>query len=435
MLRYVIVLIATLGVGACGVTMPHADKPKTLTLIYSGNLNGELEPCGCSDGGNYGGIKRRLTLLKALRAEDPQLVAVSAGGLISSESPRDRLKSEYILSGFASFKYDAIGVQWRDLAYGHDLLKSQPLPWVSTNWLHSGDFLEQRVIERPQAKLAFFSWLDPKESPFKEMAGMHQGVSDDTAELLRQLRQAKSAGMLTILSTTLPLKKIEQDFKLDDVDILIVRAGYEVYDEPQQAGNTLVLKPGSRGMRVGKLVLTIDNNRISQWQHAVLDMPQTMDDAPELTAWYDEYNAKVKEAYLAGVESKKAQEAGTSPYASAQACKACHAPQFDKWTQTLHSQAFSKLEEVSKSFDPDCIGCHTVGFEQPGGYIDTLTTPALANVQCENCHGAGRAHVDSKGKEKMPNSGWPRERMCAQCHVQKHSPEFNLDQYWPQIAH
>lgn len=435
MLRTLITLIAAMGLAACGATTPQADKPKSLTLLYSGNLNGELEPCGCSDGGNYGGIKRRLTLLKSLRAEDPDLVAISSGGLISSDSPRDRLKSEYILSGFASFKYDAIGIQWRDLAYGHDLLKSQSLPWVSSNWIHSGDFSERRVIERPQAKLAFFSWLDPKDSPFKEMAGMHQGVSDKTAELLRELRQAKSTGMLTILSTTLPLKKVEQEFKLDDVDILLVRAGHEVYDEPQQVGNTLVLKPGSRGMRLGKLVLTLDHNRIAQWRHAVLDMPQTMEDASELAAWYEEYNAKVKEAYLASVEIKKAQESGASPYAGPQACKDCHATQYDKWTHTLHARAFSKLEDVNKSFDPDCIGCHTVGFEQPGGYIDILTTPDLANVQCENCHGSGRAHVDAKGKEKMANAGWPRERMCAQCHVHEHSPEFNLQLYWPQIAH
>ena len=89
-----------------------------LTLIYSGNLDGELEPCGCSEEGNLGGIKRRATILSLVRKENPQVITISAGGLLSSDGPGDRLKSEYILKGFAKLNYDAIGVQWRDLVYG-----------------------------------------------------------------------------------------------------------------------------------------------------------------------------------------------------------------------------------------------------------------------------------------------------------------------------
>ena len=93
-------------------------SPDTLTIIYSGNLDGELEPCGCSDEGNYGGIKRRATMLNRLREEVPGLIALSAGGLLSSDGVTDRIKAEFILKGFTGFGYDAIGLQWRDLSYG-----------------------------------------------------------------------------------------------------------------------------------------------------------------------------------------------------------------------------------------------------------------------------------------------------------------------------
>lgn len=87
-----------------------------LTLVYSGNLDGELEPCGCSEGGNKGGIKRRVQKVDELRAEEPNLLLISAGGLLISEMPQDKLKSEYILKGLEALDYDAIGVQWKDLA-------------------------------------------------------------------------------------------------------------------------------------------------------------------------------------------------------------------------------------------------------------------------------------------------------------------------------
>src|SRR3569832_2391767 len=51
-----------------------------VTLIYSGNVDGELEPCGCSPEGDLGGVRRTATLLDHLRAEQTNLFAGSAGG-------------------------------------------------------------------------------------------------------------------------------------------------------------------------------------------------------------------------------------------------------------------------------------------------------------------------------------------------------------------
>jgi hypothetical protein len=76
-----------------------------------------------------------------------------------------------------------------------------------------------------------------------------------------------------------------------------------------------------------------------------------------------------------------------------------------------------------------------VGFEKPGGFIDMNVTGHLLGVQCESCHGAGRAHVESTGTKALPNKDWPREKICAQCHTQPHSPAFNFERYWPKIAH
>ena len=51
---------------------PAAAQPTDgrLSLIYSGNLDGELEPCGCTAEGDFGGIRRRATALATLRKHD-----------------------------------------------------------------------------------------------------------------------------------------------------------------------------------------------------------------------------------------------------------------------------------------------------------------------------------------------------------------------------
>jgi len=423
------VLLLAMSFAAAG-----AVEAGAVTLVYSGNLDGELEPCGCSEAGNLGGIKRRATLLQRLRAENPQLVVVSSGGLLHVEGSGDRIKSRYILTGFERLGYDAIGLQWRDLALGPGFVLNHKLPWVASNW-RDDRVPRMRLIERGEVRIAFFSWLDPADSPLQQMRGSHGLVRDDVPGLRAALREAKAQGAVTVLATELPVKLAAELLGLDGVDILIQRSAYEEYGEPFLQGETLVLQPGSRGMRLGRLELDIDAGRIRSWKHAVLPMPDTIPDADDMRDWYEAYNAEVKAAYLKRVELRKQREQGQSPYVGEEVCGTCHLAEHKTWAASDHAMAYDDLEAVGKSFDPACIQCHVVGFERPGGFVDMRLTGHLLGVQCESCHGAGRAHVEAGGKLALPNSGWKREDICAQCHTQPHSPDFDFDKYWPKIRH
>ena len=416
----------------CSTALAAAASP--LTLIYSGNLDGELEPCGCSEAGNLGGLQRRATLLDQLRREDPQMLVISSGGLLHVEGAGDRLKSEYILSGFRQLEYDAVGVQWGDLAFGPEFILGAGLPWVASNW-QDGQMVKSRRISRGGVRIAFFSWLDPAVSPLRQMKGERRLVNDNVARLHEALRRAKADGAITILATQLPEQQAARQLGLQDVDILIQRAAYEVYGEPHKLGETLVLQPGSRGMRLGQLDLRVVDGRIVDWTHKVLPMPDSIADAPRMADWYAAYNAAVKAAYLKRVELRKQQKSGQSPYVGEEVCQTCHQAEHEVWAASDHAMAYDDLEAVGKSFDPECIHCHVVGFDQPGGFVDMSITGHLMGVQCESCHGAGRAHVEAQGKAPLPNSDWDREKICAQCHTQPHSPGFVFDKYWPKIRH
>lgn len=414
-----------------------ADIP--LTVIYSGNLDGELEPCGCSEEGNLGGIKRRTKTLDGIKEKNPNAVIISAGGLITTEGTNDRIKSVYILKAFADLGYDAIGVQWKDLGFGVEFTAKNKIPWVSSNWI-ADEFAESKMISRTisgqKTALQFFSWLDPNESPARQMPGAKPLTTDKADALNRALEIAGQNKIVTILATTLPYELAKEKFSLQHVDILIERAAYEVYGEPRQIDNTLVLQPGSRGMRLGELQLQVtESGDISKWSHKIIPMPEKVGDAPRMQAWYDEYNAEVKADYLKRVELRKQRESGKSPFVGEEQCKTCHAAQYKVWQESEHAIAYEDLEVVQKAFDPECIQCHVVGFNTDGGFVDMNITSHLMNVQCENCHGAGREHVESAGQKPVANKSWSKEQMCMQCHVQKHSPSFSVEKYWPKIAH
>ena len=412
-----------------------AVESREISIIYSGNLDGELEPCGCSLEGDLGGILRRATILDQLRKKDSSLVTISSGGLLSNRpAEHDKLTAEYILKGFSQLDYDAVGFQWQDLAYGEEFLTAD-LPWVASNW-QGGFFAKVKKIRRKSVTFAFFSWLDPKQSPFQNISDKRSIVDDSTAFLVEKLKQAKKLKETTIVTTSLTLDEAKSQLPMQLIDLLISQAAYEEYGEPRWVENTLVLTPGSRGMRLGylQIVLGAEGN-IAEFSHSVIAMPQSVEDAPGLSQWYSEYNQKIEENYQKEVAIRNAQRKGDSPYAGVKACKTCHQSAYDIWKKSRHSKAYRSLSNVNKSFDPACISCHVVGYRKPGGFIASHLTKNLKNVQCESCHGAGVAHIKSKGIAPVENSTWSKEKMCAQCHTQKHSPSFQFDRYWLQVKH
>jgi DnaJ-class molecular chaperone len=58
-------------------------------------------------------------------------------------------------------------------------------------------------------------------------------------------------------------------------------------------------------------------------------------------------------------------------------------------------------------------------------------TPDLANVHCENCHGAGLAHLADQQAQYSKDAA----KSCSKCHIEDFSPDFQYGPYWMKIAH
>ena len=408
-------------------------KASTLNLVYSGNLDGELEPCGCTVEGDMGGLKRHATMIDMLRKKDSELVFVSTGGVLVSDTATDRIKSKYILSGMASLNYDAVGMQWKDFNFGESFLLSANLPFVLSN--QNSQLPIKRIIKRQKINIAFYQWLEDQEHQMMHADDLLKTVFD-LNRFEEELKTSKQAGNITIVSTTVRKKRLDEKLPLKYIDILLRPARSEQFSQPEKISGALILEAGVRGMRFGQLKVKLDNkNNVMNWQHEVIDLNSTINDSPKMDAWYKEYNAELEQDYKNRIEIRKSISEGASPYAGAESCKKCHDEEYQSWQKTNHAHAFKSLEKVNKIFDSNCVGCHSVGFEQQGGFFDASITAHLKNVQCESCHGAARQHVDSKGKTLTLNSQWSRADICQQCHNSKHSPVFDMGKYWPQVEH
>ena len=140
-------------------------------------------------------------------------------------------------------------------------------------------------------------------------------------------------------------------------------------------------------------------------------------------------------------------------FVGANKCKMCHINEAKSWSQTKMANAFELLKpgvnaeakkkaglDSAKDYTKDvtCLPCHTTGYGKPGGFVDFATTPNLAGVGCEMCHGAGGSYaVDAlmslKNKEYKKADvvaaglvATVTEAQCLSCHNNK-SPFVGKD--------
>ncbi len=131
-------------------------------------------------------------------------------------------------------------------------------------------------------------------------------------------------------------------------------------------------------------------------------------------------------AMLLGGGAVAAQD-GEFEYVGSKSCKKCHLKQYKSWEATTMGQSFEKLKpgvaveaktgagldpEADYTTDETCVGCHVTGYGKPGGFVDIETTPELANVGCESCHGPGGTYLED-GYMTLKNKEYKKAELVA----------------------
>jgi hypothetical protein len=101
-------------------------------------------------------------------------------------------------------------------------------------------------------------------------------------------------------------------------------------------------------------------------------------------------------------------------------CGECHEEEYNKFkTYSKKSKSWHSIEIMASDLTSDeiesCYECHTTGHGQAGGFVSIQSTPHLADVGCETCHGPGKAHVEADGDPSLIKRR-PSEADCTRCH-------------------
>jgi len=220
----------------------------------------------------------------------------------------------------------------------------------------------------------------------------------------------------------------------------LILAGYRTTytSHPLLLGEAVYNRTGQRGqfVAVTHLIIDPDGERLDFGGRTV-DLDRRQPAAPEIARRIAALEADAGAAAAraqAGLRRARLQQG----YLGAAVCARCHAAQQAQWEQTAHARAWATWVAAERSEDAACLECHVTGWAQPGGFAPPATAPAahesatappMANVQCEACHGPGRAHARDGTTMR------PKETTCRRCHTPAWSPNWDYARARRRIAH
>lgn len=391
-MRHIVLVILIILLLASQKTVKAGETE--LNVLYSGSLEGELEPCGCSPKTDFGGLARFAGWLRENRAGLKPYILVDAGNFTDRDTPQGRLKAEAMVKSFELIGYDAAAMMKNEEAFAEDFF----LPILERRSVH---FLSRRNQMSGSLLL------------MREGIRIHLGTGQSVPE-------DKSLNILLTDHGTADAVPAQ------GWDVIIYSTG-EAREEPDLTGSAVIVNGYPRGKKLGILTLKVnETGRVLSVRHRWEMFDAATVERAEVRNVLREYDRKVAELMKASVRPPS----GTT-YLGVKKCGECHQPFVESWQKTGHAGALAGLQRVGKASDPECLLCHTVGYGEKGGFFSAESTPELADVQCEACHGLDRAHPDDFERPMRPVTG----AVCLRCHTKENSPDFDFQKYLQKIVH
>ena len=465
-----------------GPIFENWSKP-ALALVFSGEMDGFLEPCGCAGLDNQlGGLKRRHTLIKQLESEGWPLVKLDMGGIVRRVGPQSEVKYRYALDSLIKLGYQGVGIGAKEL-----LLSSNSLLFVLVNLAQdanplvsanvslfgegSGFTRPYRVVEAGGKRIGFTAVLGKLH---QSSAENNSDVSwNDPAEAIAKIlpqMEAENCELLVLMVHGDPNEATALAKQFPAFDFVSTTGGAEVPPNRTIAveGTPVqMIEAGHKGMYVTVVGIYDDPNQPLLYQRVPLD--HRFEDSADMQQMLIDYQEELKNTGLeslgiTGVKNPDGQFVGT------EVCAECHTEAMEVFEKTPHAHATETLVKLDppRHFDPECLSCHVTGwnpqkyFPYASGYFDLQKTAHLTGNGCENCHGPGADHVAvESGEREVSEEEQDRLRaamrltivenegnkdgqefekgvvvkMCIQCHDEDNSPDFDFQKYWPEVAH
>jgi hypothetical protein len=399
-------------------------------------------------------------MYKAMFKDSPS-VWVDSGNWSAMDSPDGLVKTRTLTEAMAEMGYVSSNVSERELSNGYDsfviLRKQCKFPLVSANLVFQStgktivdpytivtlDPKKYKALKKPlRIAIAGVTRFNPtfmKSAPPRD----NVIIANPSDELKRYIGEMKKKADQVIVLASMAKDDARLLAKeVPGIDVIV--GGYTAVTTAveEKEGPTALFFTGNQGKYLGELRM-FQEGGLTQIKSSLHYLSVGYPEDPPMKARVEAALIEINElGRAAAAQLAKSSSGGAGaahpaagdtvkPFAGVETCRTCHTADHALWAASGHAHAMQTLVDKKADFNPECVGCHVVGFKKKGGFADNATTPDMANVQCEACHGAGGKHIEDPsipyGKAGKPS--------CLPCHTHENSPSFDFDTYWPRIRH
>lgn len=266
-----------------------------IDILFTGETHAMLYPCNCPFEPD-GGVARRATLIKELRKNNPNTLFLDSGGFFAGG-----LMDEYTQNTQLDMQRTIVNLKAMELM-GYDAAT------IGDDAFNFGkQFMEENIAKTKITFLSSNIEADRNNSfivlPYtiKEIAGIKIGIIGATNLLARQ-----KVSDLNITDPKSRVKRAVEELKTKQVNIIVLLShlgeeddlrlikdikGIDIViighsrskDEPTtKVGSTVIVRPSWQGKRLGKLSLTINNGKITDYKVEKLRLSDKIKDDPEI---------------------------------------------------------------------------------------------------------------------------------------------------------
>lgn len=471
---------------------------KKFSILFSNNINGETHPCGCR---NFplGGLPQVAGLFSKIASENKAYIYVDAGDTFfpSSNVPSSMKNSLSYAATSVAQGIDQLGLKLltpgdQDFAMGSqflvDLVKERKFKYLVSNLKAETNFPHETIYKLTvdKAELFFLGVIDPET--IRDSWGENLVSPKDSINNLRKILKENGFKKNNPHQRLIVITHAGIDFDktfptlMPEIDWIIGSHSQSFLQKAEVVGTTRITQGLSKNHYLGEIEIGTNSNKdadkytlhpvLEELEKEIIPNPFTsmiVNQKNEMTQIQLKEQAEMGMAEFLESSHKK-----VTSYKTAKDCMSCHKPQSDFWQTTPHSIAFTTLLNVNEANNLSCIGCHSLGLNDPKGYNSSLTinnvpkanfekywkeaksmgshvesvrklppeeikkisvewvkldkkmnvSKNFANVQCLNCHTASDNHPKMMEKTTKSDRKNMIQNQCLSCHTPEQSPEW-----------
>lgn len=458
-----------------------------LSIIFTGNINAEIEPCGCRQF-PLGGMDNVYGALESERAQS-SVIFIDAGDTFyqasfipDGEEDSSFKKANAVKEGLNLLKlnYKVLGDQ--DLSGGEKnlekLINKSHFKILGSNISSSLkiDYVKYDKIDFFNHKIFLFGITNP-ETIQPQYRKHFQPIEDSISRVIKELEQKegfdKKNPYHKLILISHSGEKVEQKLakKFPNLDWILGSHSMNFTQKPVMHGSTSLAQMLSRNHYIGKIEFNKDQEKET---YSVIEINQALAKNVKenpLTTFLKEQKSIIDLAQSKEQDSQYEQFYESNRIPTATTCMDCHDAQGTFWQKTPHSLAYMTLKKSNKNHDLDCLKCHSLGNKNTKGYVnsnqivlvdkpddywkevfskslhkgkvrdlkpETILTHSkawyytdlkynvdynYANVQCLNCHDQNETHLNQPSLGKKLNPE-KIKNACLKCHTPDQSTHW-----------